>query len=77
MLHVCYCSSLEASCLPGRLLTPYVCNHKTLAEARDGDDVEFTAVATLLSWDNISSPIQLCRILGPGWGGGYCLEPLT
>ena len=59
----------EASCLPGRLLTPYVCAHKTLAEACGGNDVEFTTMATLVSWD--SSPtsihVQLCRILDLEW----------
>eukprot|EP00731_Ephydatia_muelleri_P024024 Em0016g295a len=49
----------NVSCLPGRLLTPYVCDHKTLAEACISDDVEFTTMVTLVSWDNASSPVQL------------------
>lgn len=63
--------SLKVSCLPGRLLTPYVCDHKTLAEACISDDVEFTTMVTLVSWDNASSPVQLHRILDLGKGVVY------
>ena len=80
-IYTCVCDVLsffgllpEASCLPGRLLTPYVCDHKTLAEARiSSDDLEFTTVATLVSWDTTSSPVQLHRILDLERGGGGTL----